>query len=277
MTAPGGTLRDLSLHSRALRRTMRVRLYLPPRYGDFKFSYPTVYLLHRWGADERFWTDCLRLHEVADYLIGNGMLPPFVAVMPQGDKSFFINAEDKGGDFSRITRIDPDYFAGALEGYGDYGDYLLEDVIPFIEGKFAVSPRRAFRSVGGISMGATGAGILAFSRPDLFCAVGMHSPLLFSEAAPGPPWIFGLGDPQALAPRNPIALAAHLAPAQAPRIYLDCGLDDERLALTADLHYELEAHGLRHTYLAQPGTYEDGYWAEHLAEYLGFYTAEWQL
>ena len=86
------SLADLTLHSRALYREMRMHLYLPPAYDKTALHYPVIYLLHPWGKDEHFWTEALQVHQVADHLIQAGAIPPFIAVMPQGDKSFFINA-----------------------------------------------------------------------------------------------------------------------------------------------------------------------------------------
>src|SRR5947207_2997110 len=97
-----GQVQEVSLHSMALCRQMRVQVYLPPDYGERRARYPLLVLLHPWGADERYWVDHLCFHEVADHLIGAGAIPPFIAVMPQGDKSFFLNAADPGGDFSMI-------------------------------------------------------------------------------------------------------------------------------------------------------------------------------
>jgi len=270
---------DLTIHSRALIRTMRLHVYLPPGYADTSMRYPVVYLLHPWGQDERYWTRFLRVHEAADHLVEAGALPPFIAAMPQGDKSFFINAEDPGGDFSPVVRLDPEHFAGALDGYGDYGDYVLEDLIPAVEREFRVIASRSARTIAGVSMGGTGAAVLAFQRPDLFGAVGIHSPALFTDEQLGPPWIFGLGDEAAFARRSPVHLARHLDPSSNLRIYLDCGQQDEFAAPALALHEALSARGVPHTYVSREGGHTGGhtggYWRAHLARYLGFYTAGW--
>lgn len=254
---------------------MRLHIYLPPHYGEFGMRYPVVYLLHPWGQNERYWTEHLRLHEVADRLIRAGAVPPFIAVMPQGDKSFFINAADPGGDYSPILRLDPDFFQGALEGYGDYGDYILEDVIPAVERLYRTRTDRAGRVIGGISMGGAGSAALAFTHPEAFGAVGIHSPALFGDGQLGPPWIFGLGDEEAFARRDPIHLARALSPAARLRIYLDCGQEDDMSDLTAELHYALVERNVEHIYASRPGGHNGKYWREHLAEYLGFYAAGW--
>jgi len=270
-----GQLVDHTIRSRALVKPMRLRLYLPPRYGDLAIRYPVIYLLHPWGMDECYFTEHLRLHDLANRLIQAGTLPPFVAVMPQGDKSYFLNAEDPGGDFSMMVRLDPGFFEGALDGYGDYGDYLLQDVIGFVERGFEVRSDRTGRVIAGISMGAAGAAVQAFTHPDLFGAVGIHSPALFDETRLGPPWIFGLGDPAAFAARDPVQLAAQLLMRSSLSVYLDCGQQDEFDEPTAELHRALVDRDVQHTYISRPGHHSIDYWLAHLAEYLGFYAAGW--
>ena len=270
-----GNLEDQTIRSNALNKAMRLHVYLPPYYGEFRMRYPVVYLLHSWGQDEHYWTEQLRLHKVADHLINAGTIPPFLAVMPQGDKSFFINAENAGGDYTPILDLDPDYFKGALDGYGDYGDYVLKDVIPAIERTYQTRTDRAGRVIGGLAMGGSGAGVLAFTNSTRFGAVGMHSPTLFAAGRLGPPWIFGLGDEEAFAERDPIHLAQHLGRNSGLRIYIDCGHDDEMSGPTAALTGALTGRDIQHIYMSRPGGHNDAYWRAHLAEYLGFYAAGW--
>ncbi len=275
MPRVSGSPIEQTIQSRVLQKPMRLFLYLPPYYGEFKMRYPVVYLLHPWNRNERYFEERLGLKEVADRLIYAGVLPPFVAVMPQGDKSFFINAANPGGDFSMVVQFDPKFFEGALEGFGDYGDYILDDVLPAIERHYEVRTDRAGRVIAGISMGGAGAAVLAFTNPDLFGGVGIHSPALFTSQRLGPPWIFGLADEEAFARRDPIHLAQHLDPRSELRIYLDCGQEDELAEPAALLHRVLEERGIQHTYISRPGGHNGEYWRAHFPEYLGFYAAGW--
>jgi enterochelin esterase-like enzyme len=275
MSRATGRLVDEVIQSKAVGKPMRLHIYLPPYYGEFGMRYPVIYLLHHWGSDEWYWTTRLGLFNVAEHLIGAGTVRPFMVVMPQGDKSFFINAEDPGGDFSPLLKMDPAFFKDALEGYGDYGDYLLNEVITHIDQGYETRAERAGRAIGGISMGGTGAAVLAFTHPELFSAVGIHSPVLFSERRLGPPWIFGLGDPVAFAQRDPIHLTGLLGPNTGLRLFLDCGQDDDLADLSEQLHSALTQAGVTHTYVSRPGKHNDDYWRANLAQYLGFYAAGW--
>ena len=275
MGSTSSTLLSREITSRALRKERHLQLYLPPYYGQFEMRYPTIYLLHPWGSDEHYHLDALKLHEIADHLINAGAIPPFIAVMPQGDKSFFINAADSPGDYSAIARSDPGHFKDALEGYGRYGDYILDEVIPFVDKNYDTRPDRTSRVIAGFAMGGTGAAVLAFANPSLFGAVGIHSPALFDDLHLGPPWIFGLGDEEAFAPRNPIFLAKQLPQDVGLNIYLDCGVDDELSDRVAELHWALLERPVTHTYISRPGGHGQEYWQSNLAEYIGFYAGGW--
>ena len=254
---------------------MRVQVYLPPRYDDFNMRYPLVILLHPWGEDETFWTACLNLQELADHLINTASVPPFIAAMPQGDKSFFIDAANPPDDFSAVIKLDPEYYAGALEGYGKYGEHILLDVLPYINKNYRTRNNRAGLSIGGLGMGGLGAAAMAFREPERFGTVGIHSPVLFDAWRSGPPWIFGLGDKDAFAKRDPITMARSLEASAGLKIYIDCGTDDDNSEPASELHWALVETGVPHTYVSQPGHGSTDYWRAHLAEYIGFYAGGW--
>lgn len=55
---------------------------------------------------------------------------------------------------------------------GRYMDYLCDEVVPFIDERYAVSERRG---VAGHSSGGYGATVTAMLRPDVFCAFASHA------------------------------------------------------------------------------------------------------
>jgi hypothetical protein len=63
---------------------------------------------------------------------------------------------------------------------GDWGTYVMDEVIPQLIRRFAVDPSRV--AIGGISMGDFGAYDIALQHPGSSCAVGGHSPALCSKA-----------------------------------------------------------------------------------------------
>jgi enterochelin esterase-like enzyme len=262
-----------TLRSRALLKPMRLQVYTPPHFDPSRL-YPLALLLHPWGHNETFWEECLNFSTVADRLITNGALPPFVAAMPQGDKSFFINAAEPQEDFSFIIQRAPELFEGAVAGCGDYGDFIVEDVLPYLREAYPLQAQSTV--LAGIGMGATGAAVLAFTYARVVRAVAIHSPVLFPKVGFGPPWIFSLADARAFAQRDPLQLVERLPKGyDGLRIYVDCGEGDPHSDLVAQLHQRLNARQIRHTYVSQPGSDDVAYWRSHLAEYLGFYAAGW--
>ena len=283
MTVPEHTLRrgaahELSLDSCATGRRMMVRVITPPpRTHETGAPLPVLYFLHPWGLSPRYLLEKLRLAEYLWRGIDRGALPPFVIALPEGGKSFYVNALDPPGhDWSAVVRGQPAFFAHALEQYGRYGDYLWREVIPAVEDRFGVRNDRAGRAIGGISMGGAAAAYHAFRAPEAFCAVGIHSPAVFQGPPEqgGPPWIFGLTR-ETFAQYNPADLARSLPPQDQPRIWLDCGARDDLLHNVEHLHCALEEQGLAHEYSICPGGHDKTYWEPRMADYLAFYAREW--
>ena len=64
---------------------------------------------------------------------------------------------------------------------GEWGSYVLDEVIPTLRDRFRVSKRLV--AIGGISMGGYGAFHLAAREPQTFCAVGGHSAAVWRDPA----------------------------------------------------------------------------------------------
>lgn len=158
-----------SFDSRALGGPMRFSIYLPPGYhapAEAERRYPAVYLLHGVGDDERAWPKFGQVEETMDRLIAEGSLPPFVAVMPDGVKSWWVDSADVGGP-------------------GNYGTAVRDDLPAHVEATWRVMAGRDGRFVAGLSMGGFGALRLGFSHPERYRAVGAMSPALWNRVAPG--------------------------------------------------------------------------------------------
>lgn len=274
-----GSLHDLELDSQATGRPMTIRVVLPLDYRpNSSAPYPVLYFLHPWGLSPRYLTDKLLMHRHLWHGIRQEAWPPFVIIMPEGGRSFYLNAADPPGhNWNEILAGSPHFFENALEQYGRYGDYLLNEVIPTVEQLYPVRTDRKGRAIGGISMGGAAAALHAFAHPDLFCAVGIHSPALFSgpwSNGGAPPWIFGL-ERESFAARNPADVARLLAPERQPRIFLDTGQDDPMREQVEHLHEVLSSCGLRHHFAIEAGGHNKHFWEPRMPQYLAFYAAEW--
>jgi enterochelin esterase-like enzyme len=226
--ASGGQLSVSFVDSSILARRVPYSLYLPPCYETERTRrYPVLYLLHGANADHTQWPD-LNVLPDADALIAQGTIAPLVVVMPGGD-----------------------YRQGE-----DYGTFVLRDLIPHVEQTLRVAPDRHDRAIGGLSQGGYWALELALAHPDLFDAVGGHSP------ATGP----ALSD--LLVPDRASGLSAL-------RIYLDVGNADPLAPGVTAFAATLQAHGLAVVFHIYPGAHNRPYWRSHTAEYLAFYAQDW--
>lgn len=158
-----------SFDSQALAGPMRFSIYLPPAYHapqEAHRHYPVVYLLHGVGDDERAWPAFGRVEETLDRMISAGDLPPFIVVMPNGARSWWIDSADIGGP-------------------GDYGTAMRDDLPAHVEATWRAETGRDGRFVAGLSMGGFGALRTAFAYPERYRAVGALSAALWNRVAPG--------------------------------------------------------------------------------------------
>jgi enterochelin esterase-like enzyme len=219
--------------------TRYYRIYLPPCYGEDGRTYPTLYLFHGSLQDDSTW-DTLGLDEAADEAILAQEIPPLLIVMPDGGWS----AQNTSG------------------GPGSFEGVVLNELIPFVQTTYCSWSETAGRAIGGLSRGGYWALEIAFRHPELFVSVGGHSAALLDIAA-GPTL-----NPQQTGLTNDLGDL---------RIYMDFGRQDYLLPNTLQLHQDMEAAGVPHTWVLQDGNHEEAYWTEHLAEYLVWYTEPWSL
>lgn len=213
-------------------------VYLPPEYEYADGRYPVIYLLHGWPYDESHWTT-LGVDRAADAGIAGGTLPACIIVMPTGTERLYILTS--GGNHS-------------FEGQ------IINDLVPHVDKTFRTWANREGRVIGGISRGGVWALEISFLHPDIFSAVGAHSPSLSLNLAPP------LYDPFHLLVNPGVAML---------RIYLDAGDGDWARQSTQALHESLVAHNIANSFVVHTGRHVTGLWQDSLAEYLTFYTSGW--
>jgi enterochelin esterase-like enzyme len=238
---PPGRLESGSYWSDTTGREETYLIYLPPGYGQGEGRYPVLYLLHGYPYDEHHW-DQLGVVTAADEGIQAGSLPLFIIVLPRG-----------GGE--------PDgLYVGSSGGDGSFEAQVVSDLVPYIDSSYRTCAEREGRAIGGISRGGVWSLEIGFRRGDLFSVVGGHSVALQVNSAPAAYDPFFLVDEPSLFTQ---------------RIYLDAGDADWALAGTRDLHEALDERHIDHVYSVHEGRHVDDLWAEHVPEYLEFYTANW--
>lgn len=150
----------LYLRSAALGESRFVDVYLPPGYADSSDAYPVLYAHD--GQD----MEVIHLATILQDLYANGSVAPFILIA--------VHASD--------DRIREYGIAGApaVEGIGAraaiHEDFLLNEVIPYIETNYRTLPGPEHTAVMGWSLGGLSAFDLTWNHPDVFGIAGCFSP-----------------------------------------------------------------------------------------------------
>ena len=232
-------------HSDALDRAMRYFVYLPPDYDTSSRSYPVLYMLHGasgWAEEWVYYGVVTR----ADEAIAARTIEPYLIVLPEGEFGYWINHADGGPR---------------------WGDYVVQDVVGDVDSSYRTRPTAAGRAIGGLSMGAAGGLIQAFTYPAVFGVVGAHSPSPREDNS-----VVGfLGEGEEFAARNPIHLARTAPGIERLKIWIDVGDQDPFLPRALLLHEALAARGISHEWHPRRGGHGEDYWVENLPDYVSFY------
>jgi enterochelin esterase-like enzyme len=124
-------------------------IYLPPGY-DPERRYPVVYLLHGMRGSPSSIYRGMRLATVADRLIASGAAP-FIAVLPVAGPV-----------------VDPD----SGEWAGVWEDYVVDDVVPWVDAHLPTIATQSGRALEGLCAGGFGAIDIGLRHPGLFGTLG---------------------------------------------------------------------------------------------------------
>jgi len=176
-----GTILDDSFFSPSLGTMRNVTLYLPEGYfSNPSTTYPVVYFLHGFGGNNTSYSE---MYPVLDSLISNGVICPMIVVKPDGSSTPYV------GSFYTNSELN-----------GDYEDYIVYDLITYIDSNYRTLPERRYRGISGHSMGGYGTMKLAMKHSDLYSSLTCHSgpikfdrlqdliPSLMAERDPGEPF-----------------------------------------------------------------------------------------
>lgn len=233
--AAGGQIATLRIDSEFLDAGLRFRVYMPPCYEEQPDqSYPVLYLVHGQTFNDDQW-DRLGADEAATELISARELAPFIIVMPY----------DISSNQPSLDR---------------FGDAVIQELLPWIDANYRTAADREHRAVGGLSRGASWAIHLGLTHPELFAAVGGHSPPVFVEDASK---VRGWLD----------SIPAELM----PRFWLDIGERDQRSILDSAIWFEglLSERNIEHEWSLFAGDHSEAYWSSHVELYLRWYAQDW--
>jgi S-formylglutathione hydrolase FrmB len=203
-------------------------IYLPPCYNAAEVSYPAIYLLPGAGGNEAAWF-AAGADQLAEAASTVGDVQPFIIV-----------ATDNTG-------LDPD------------PDYIVTDLIPYVESHYRVQADRAHRAIGGGSLGGMAAYRLGLRFADRFASIGIFgSGVVKGDEAQMKAWLTAL-------------------PAQnSPRVFLNCGTQDtymlERTRATISI---LDEAGIESKAVLGEGGHSYGYWVSSFPIYFEWVAQDW--
>ncbi|HRE40110.1 MAG TPA: alpha/beta hydrolase-fold protein [Ignavibacteria bacterium] len=141
-------------------------VYLPPSY-DSRKNFPVVYLLNGFtgkgiqNLNISFLSE--NIEERLNRLITEKIIKEMIVVMPDC-----------------ITKYGGSQFINS-KGTGNYEDYLIKEIIPFIDKKYKTINNSNYRAVCGKSSGGFGAIYLGMKNPDIFKLVCSTSGDMYFE------------------------------------------------------------------------------------------------
>jgi S-formylglutathione hydrolase FrmB len=144
-------------------------------------EYPTLYLLHGYGGNYNYFQTLFMVQDILDEMTASGEIIPMLVITPDCDSHF------GGGFYTNSPEV------GGLDGEGDpdtisyaglFEDFMVTDLIDYVNERFNADTTAAFRGISGHSMGGYGAITLAMKHPDLYGSVSsMSAPLAFDYLA----------------------------------------------------------------------------------------------
>jgi len=202
-------------------------VYTPPNYDSAaKKSYPVLYLLHGYSFDARSWSASGRANVILDNLIAQGKARPMIVVMPLAYGTMkilgaFDNSELRDANFQKFSET------------------LLTEVMPRVEREYRTIKDRNARATAGFSLGGSESLLTGLNHLDKFSWIGSFS------GVRGMPEDFQKDFPSLDAKANE---QLHL-------LWVSCGTEDYRLAMSRNLREWLKAKGVKVTEIETPGSH----------------------
>lgn len=154
---PHGTLQFDFLESNVTGRMERIAIYLPPDYHESGLRrYPVLYLQHGHGENEICWGSQGRVNFIYDNLIAAGKAVPAIVVMANG----MIYRENEKERILEYEKLE---------------EFLVKELISYIDGKYRTVRQKDGRAMAGLSMGSFQTSMTVFKNAALFSYAGLFS------------------------------------------------------------------------------------------------------
>ncbi len=222
-----GKMEMMEYDSKTVGRKRKMLVYTPPGYSANQ-KYPVLYLLHGIGGDETEWKRFAMPDIILDNLLAEKKIVPMIAVMPNGRAQANDRAEGN--------------IYGQSKAFENFEQDLLKDVIPAIEGRYAVRADREHRALAGLSMGGGQSLNFGLGHLETFAWVGAFSPAPNTK----PPAQLV---PDAAATKQSLKL-----------LWLSCGNRDGLIRLAQGIHGYLKERDVPHIWHVDGNAHDSPEW-----------------
>ena len=219
-------------------------IILPRDYATTERRYPVLYLLHGYTDHYPAWVSYTNLTQYA-----RGFQQ--IIVMPEGDNGFYTNSH--------------------ADANLAWEDFVILDLIPYVDGHYRTVASREGRAIAGLSMGGYGALKLGLRHPRMFSAVACMSGAtaaarlgreaiddeVFRKLVDG---VFGPVDNPGRALNDPFELVAKVPRDELPQLYLSIGSEDFLLKENREFVQLLSKLKIPYEYHEVPGKHEWPVW-----------------
>ena len=224
MQATGTELRDQTIESKVLGRTMKYSVYLPKGYDKSK-EYPVLYMLHGADGSNNDWLNGGKINVNASNAASEGTAPEMIVICPDCGGDNFYCDNYGGNDIKYMT-------------------YFFTEFLPTVENLYAVKKDRASRAIGGLSMGGFGSLYYGLLHPEMFSYVYACSPATYIDGAP-----------------NLYDLLSKADVSKLPGITIEIGTEDFLYQSAGSFKQALDANKVPNEYITRAGTHDWPFWA----------------
>lgn len=241
----------VTFQSESLGEQRSFNVLLPLDYETSTSRYPVLYLLHGYSDDHTAWSYMTNLS-------GYAAERRVIVVMPDASRSFYVNS--------------------AADPRARFEDFIIKDLISYVDSHYRTIPLKRARAVAGLSMGGYGAVFLGLKHFKLFSAVGALSAVVGIAhetapqglaASPAIQALFGpVGSPERQE-RDPYALLERVPPAEMPLLYIACGGQDILIQQSRDFVQMLAGKKIPYQYReVSPRVHYWDFWDEQIDVFL---------
>ncbi len=213
-----------------------------------------LYLVHGAGDTALGWTTAGNANLILDSLIAEKRATPMIVVMPFNGSNASAAPAASGAAAATAGRAGAGGGRGGAAASSPFEDYMLKELIPFVDAKYRTAPGPKNRAMAGLSAGGAATYNVGLKHLELFSAFGLFS------AAGGGGSDFSTRYPQLAA--DPKATNAKVAV-----FWIGCGTEDPLDAGAKTLDSELTKLQIKHMYADRAGGHVWPVWRWTLSEF----------